>query len=169
MSFTARLLAMTLLVAGCAERKPVAMEPVTCILNVGSTSARTDRWNIDAGLAFTTAGASASSTACEGSLADAGSDGTNGGSGSTRNCACPDIGPGKNILMQCRNDLQPLDVYMDSTNVTASNVDQFVSFTTSTDPYPVYLGNSDKQISVLAADGGTGKCSFMPSLRKRPY
>lgn len=170
MSFTFRLLAMTLLVAGCAsEKRPVASDPVVCSLITTSTSARTDRWNTDSGIPYNPiTGAVDRTTWCEGTLADAGSNGSNGGSGSLINCACP-FAKGSNVLVQCSSGTAGYDIYLDSTRVTASSVDQFVNFTTLTDPYPVYLSPNEAQISVIAADGGTGVCKFMTTLRKRPW
>lgn len=175
-AFLVRLLAVVLLVtSGCTEKvvpKSAAMEPIACSIVVSGTSARSDRWNRDAGTAFTKLGAAdTTSTVCEQALADGGSDGTNGGSAATFNCGCP-ITAGGTVLMQCRQgsgNFNGQDVYFDSTNVTASQIDQYVNFGTFSDPYPIYLAPTEKQISVISADGGTGVCFFMNSLRKRPY
>lgn len=75
---------------------------------------------------------------------------------------------GATILMHCTND-----VYMDSTTdagklPVASPIDQRIDYVVNRDPYIVYLGNQDKVIAVVAVEDA-GVCSFMPSLRKKPY
>lgn len=87
-------------------------------------------------------------------------------------------GKGAVILMQCTTD-----VYVDTTNLVdvpapldggvvgsavATSADQRVDFSSNTDPYPIYLGNNDQHVSLLAVSSA-GSCKFMKTQRKRPY
>ena len=90
---------------------------------------------------------------------------------------------GSVILMQCTTD-----VYIDTglvrdvinpdagssnpdggtTGGVATSADQRVDFTANTDPYPIYLGDGDHHVSVLAVTSA-GSCKFMKTQRRRPY
>lgn len=83
----------------------------------------------------------------------------------TGTCSWP---TGSVILMQCTTD-----VYIDTSTInnvapTASNADAFVDWTNNKDWWPIYLGNNDKVVSLLAVSAA-GTCKFMTTQRKRPY
>lgn len=72
------------------------------------------------------------------------------------------------VLMHCTND-----VYMDSTTdagklPVATMIDQRIDYVVNRDPYIIYLGGQDKVIAVQAVEDA-GVCSFMTTLRKKPY
>lgn len=77
---------------------------------------------------------------------------------------------GSTVLVQCNTN-----VYFDSSTTagvagTATSFDQRVMFLTNGDPYPIYLDNSDQNISALAVtDAGAGECKFMTSKRPKPW
>lgn len=85
---------------------------------------------------------------------------------------------GSVVLMQCTTD-----VYIDSTSLVdvpapldggvigsavATSADQRVDFSSNSDPYPIYLGDKDQHISILAVTTA-GSCKFMKTQRRRPY
>ena len=92
-------------------------------------------------------------------------------------------GQGSTVLMQCTTD-----VYVNSqahlpvgnvqsdgswyydggiTGTAASALDQRVDFTSNSDPYPVYLDQGDRHVSLLAVSSA-GSCKFMTTKRPKP-
>lgn len=90
---------------------------------------------------------------------------------------------GTNVLMQCTTD-----VYVNSTahmpvgniqsdggwyydggitGTAASALDQRVDFTSNSDPYPIYLDQGDRHVSLLAVSSA-GSCKFMTTKRPKP-
>lgn len=83
---------------------------------------------------------------------------------------------GATVLMQCTTD-----VYVDSAAVldvlptadggttggVATSADQRVDFTSNSDPYPIYLDQGDRHVSLLAVSSA-GSCKFMTTKRPKP-
>lgn len=123
-----------------------ASEPVVCTFLV-TTSTRSSAYAFDAGSNIN------ATLNCDADPAD----------GGVRNCACPFL-KGSTVMMQCTSD-----VYMDSTNSTATSADQFVDFTNQTDPYLIHFHAGENKVAVVSADGGARSCKFMTTLRRKPY
>lgn len=90
---------------------------------------------------------------------------------------------GSVLLMQCNTD-----VYIDTAAVRdvvnpdagssnpdggttggiATAADELVDFTNNKDHFPIYLGNADQHVSLLAASADGG-CKFIKSQLRRPY
>ena len=75
---------------------------------------------------------------------------------------------GQTLLMKCTTD-----TYVDSSTVNgvlpvATSADDLVDFTNNKDAFPLYLVNSDRVVSLLAATA-PGNCKFQTTLRKKPW
>lgn len=75
---------------------------------------------------------------------------------------------GSTIMVQCDQD-----IYLDSTTTnntpgTATSYDQRINFSANNDPYPVYMDQSDQNMSVLSVSAST-TCKFMTTKRPKPW
>lgn len=95
------------------------------------------------------------------------------GTGAAVSTASPTTGSatwlqGGMVWLQCDQDVYATwdTPAGSSTPTVATSAAQRINFTSNNDPYPIYLGNNEKHISVLAVSAA-GTCKFIVSPHRR--